>query len=460
MIAKTVQHFKESSFSEKLIYFYVLMLPAPYWYISFLNKMIQPSDLVFFILFPVWCLHKFGQKCTLSFNSENRIYLFAIALLVVTLCSFINSINRFHSMVDWLGLLYLAVLFIIITDIINTNEKLKKLLIAYSLAAVIAALVGLGAFIHYLFTHNPQTNPFLYFYSDEASVLFFPRIKSSFYTPNMFTVFEHIGLTVLSGLIFLIKKEKTTSIFDFLLFVAIACVIVSIALTGSQTLAGVSLTIFMITWLFRGKIMTTIRYVAFLFTLIVIIFGVCATIWTIYPLEIKNDFQQGWLNIQINTAYSPHIIPSIYAISMFKKHPILGVGIGTFREQYPKYIDMGINKFSSVNMEVPVDRISDPHNTYTGALAEWGSLGFLAMIIFFIQFIRMLIWRNNFGDSVLSDGLRFSLLAGFVGFLFNGLFIDIIMMRHLWIFLAIICACSNIKMNNILHENINFKSSC
>lgn len=433
------------------------MLPAPYWYISFLNKMIQPSDLVFFILFPAWCLHKFGQKWTLSFNSENRIYLFAIALLVVTLCSFINSINRFHSMVDWLGLLYLAVLFIIITDIINTNEKLKRLLISFSLAALIAALVGLGAFIHYLFTHNLQANPFLHFHSDQSSVIFFPRIKSFFYTPNMFAAFEHIGLTVLSGLFFLIKKEKTVRIFDFLSFLAISCVIVSITLAGSQILAGVSLTVFMTTWLFRGKIMTTIRYVAFLSSFVVIIFGVCATIWTIYPLEIKNDFQQRWLNIQINTAYSPHIIPSIYAISMFKKHPILGVGIGTFRDQYQKYTD--INKFSSVSMEVPID-ISDPHNTYTGALAEWGSLGFLAMIIFFIQFIRMLIWRNNFGDSVLSDGLRFSLLAGFVGFLFNGLFIDIIMMRHLWIFLAIICAYSNIKMNNILHENINFKSSC
>lgn len=441
MIAKIVQHFKESSLLEKLIYFYILLLPAPYWYLSFSNKMIQTSDFIFLILFPVWCLHKIKQRNMVNYNE--KVYLFIIVLLIATLCSFVNSLNLFHSIGDWLGLLYLAALFLIITDIINTKTKFRILLAAYSLAAVFAALLGIFAFINYLITTN--LNSLLFYHPVEKSVLFFPRIQSFFYTPNMFASFEHIGLTLLFALLFIIKEEKTPPI--FLLFTAIAIMTVSAFLAGSQTFAGISLTIFMVSCLVKGKIMVIVRYFVFLSALTITTFAACATIWMIYPMEIKNDQQEKWLNIRINTAYSHHIIPSIYAISMFKEHPIFGVGIGTFGDQYPRYINIDIEKISSDRMEVPADRILDPHNTYTGAMAEWGLLGSIAMIILFAQFIRILIYNNN-KSSVLSDGLRFCLLAGFVGFLFNGFFIDIIMMRHLWIFMAIIFISSRISMNN------------
>lgn len=447
MIINIVQYFKESSLLEKFIYFYILLLPAPYWYLSFSNKMVQTSDLMFLVLFPVWCLHKIRQKDMV--NYKESIYLFVMIILITTVCSFVNSLNLFHSIVDWFGLLYLAALFLIIIDVINTTEKLKKLLIVFSCAAVITAMLGLGAFINYLITRN--LNQLLFFYPVEKSVLFFPRIKSYFHTPNMFASFEHIGLATLFCLYFLIKKEKSPPIFKSLLITAVTVVIVSIFLAGSQILAGALLTIFIITWLFRGKVMTVVRYIVFSATFAIMVFAICATIWMIYPLKIDNDIQQRWFNIQINTAYSHHIIPSIYAISMFKEHPIFGVGMGTFGDRYPKYINQEIEKISSDRMNVPADRVLDPHNTYTGALAEWGVLGFFAMIILFTQLIIMLYRINKPGNSLLSDGLRFSLLAGFLGFLFNGLFIDIIMMRHLWIFMAIIFIYS--KVNN--EEAIN-----
>jgi O-antigen ligase len=442
MVIKIVQYFKESLFLENVIYFYIIMLPAPYWRLSFLNKMIQTSDFIFLILFPVWCLHKIRQRNMV--NYKERIYLFIIVLLIATLCSFVNSLNLFHSIGDWLGLLYLTTLFLIITDVINTTAKLKKLLIVFSCTAVIAAMLGLGAFINYLITRN--LNPLLFFYHVESSVLFFPRIQSYFHTPNMFASFEHIGLATLFCMYFLIKREKASPILNSLLIIAVAIVTVSIFLAGSQILAGVLLTIFIITWLFRGKVMTVVRYIVFLATFAIIIFAICATIWMIYPLKIDNNIQQRWFNIQINTAYSHHIIPSIYAVSMFRDHPLIGVGIGTFGDRYPKYINQEIEKISSDRMKVPADRVLDPHNTYTGALAEWGVLGFFAMIILFTQLIIMLYRVNKPGNNLLSDGLRFSLLAGFLGFLFNGLYIDIIMMRHLWIFMAIIFIFS--KVNN------------
>jgi O-antigen ligase len=95
---------------------------------------------------------------------------------------------------------------------------------------------------------------------------------------------------------------------------------------------------------------------------------------------------------------------------------------------------MDIEKISSTRLQVPPDRILDPHNTYTGALAEYGLLGFLAIVTLFINFIAMLFGRGKTKPDILS----YCLLAGLLGFLFNALFIDIMTMRHFWIFLAAI----------------------
>lgn len=449
MLKKTIRFCKESSFVEKLIYLYIVILPFSSNYsLLFINKRIQPSDLLFLLIFTVWSWHKLKQKWSNRSSQENRTYLFVIIFLFVTLGSFVNSINWFHSICDWFGLLHLVILFFILTDVINTEIKLRRILIAYSSVSAFVALVGLGAFIQYLITRNPNVNSFLFYYSVESSVLFFPRIKSFFYTPNMFASFEHIGIATFLGLFFLIKNGEKASNSRYLLLIAIFFLTVSIFLAGSQVFAGVLLTIFLSLWLFGGKIMTAIRYVTFLLTVIVLIFAICATIWMIYPLKIGSVTQNRItnINLQINRAYSHHIIPSIYAISMFKKHPLLGVGIGTFSDQYPEYINLDIERWSGVRMKVPLDRVLDPHNTYSGALAEWGALGFIAMSIMFFQFIRLLTICNKPAYGLLSDGLRFSLLACFVGIVLNAIFIDIIMMRHLWVFLAIVFILFKIRM--------------
>lgn len=435
MLKNIIKSYKKSSLIEKVFYLYILILPidAGNRFLLF-NKKVQYSDILFPILFLLWCLYKFKQKSIGIKRWFCTTHLFIAFFLIVTLCSFINSINLIHSLIEWIGLLYLAILFLMITDITDAPDKFRRLLAAYSLSAIIAVLVGLGAFLSYAVTRKLEGNPFLFFWAPESSLLFLPRIKSFFYTTNMFATFEHIGLVTTACVYFSINKNRNVKILKILLFTSFIITAIAIFLAGSQTLAGVLLTIFMVLCLFKGRMVTVLRYAIFIFTFLVMIFVSCATIWMIYPVKINNDFQNRIIDVQVNYAYSHHIIPSIYAVSMFKKYPLLGVGIGTFADQYPKYIRADIEKLSSARMQISPDRILDPHNTYTGALAEWGLLGFMAMIALFIKFITMLFPYAEGNTGIFSR----CLLAGLLGFLFNALFIDIMMMRHFWIFLAMV----------------------
>ncbi len=308
------------------------------------------------------------------------------------------------------------------------------MLIVYSFSAIIAALAGLSGFIHYLISRNTFGNPLLFFYKAEATLLFFPRIKSFFYTPNMFVTFAHIGLVTIACLYFLLNKKSNTKVLKILLFASSIIISVAVFLAGSQCLSGVLLTIFMLLFLFKGRTAAVLRYVVFIVTFLVMIFAVFTTIWMIYPLEVNNDFSNKFVDVRVNYAYSHHIIPSIYGFLMFQEHPFLGVGIGTFTALYPKYIKDEIEFFSSSRLQVSPDRILDPHNTYTGMLTEGGVFGFLAMIALLFAFIKMLLPHGEKNDSPVSS----CLLAGLLGYLFNAFFIDVMTMRHFWIFLAFI----------------------
>lgn len=431
-----VEFYKKSSFIEKLVYLYILSLPIDGGNALILfNKKLQYSDLFFLILFIFWFIYRLKYCIKGSKRLVSSIYIFIAFFLVATLPSFINSINLRHSLVEWLGLLYLALLFLIISDTVDTFEKFRKLLFVYSFSAVISASVGLGAFLNYLITHRLAGNPFLFTCASESSLLFFPRIKSFFYTTNMFVSFEHIGLVTSICLLFL---SIGNTVKRNILLVSIGLIMMSILLAGSQCLAGVLLTFFIISLQFRSRIMRILKYIVFICTSLVIVFAFCATVWMIYPVKLDNDIQGKTINLSINYAYSHHLIPSIYAFSMFQGHPLFGVGIGTFTDQYPRYINMDIEKLSSARLQVDPYRVLDPHNTYTGALAERGLLGFFAMFVLFLQFIKMLTRDISLTENTLFNPVYFSLLAGFIGFIFNGLFIDIMMMRHLWVFMAII----------------------
>lgn len=444
MIKNMVGALNRASFTAKMIYLYVILLPISSSFLS--NKgvgKVQLSDPIFIIILFSWI---FGRTKVIGRikGKNNRTLFFILAIfLILTLSSSLNSMNLFHSAVDWIGIVYLATLFMIIVSVIDTREEFIGLLVAYSIGAVIASLIGLSALFFYYITRNAADNAFLVLNKYEASLIPIPRIKSFFYTPNMFSSFAHVGFVALLSLFFLTDRGPSP-LSKSVKLISISVVTISLFLTGSQTMAGFVLTLFLTSFLFKSKVISVIRYMLFPITIAILLFAACATIWMIFPIKIDMDPQSRDLDIRINYAYSYHILPSVYAMSMLRKHPIIGVGIGTFADQYPSYINIDIDKITAAKQGMPAGLAIDPHNTYSGALAEWGILGFLGMLSIFMYMFSILTRTASTKNNHSYESVRRVLLAGLIGFLISAFFIDSMMLRHFWLFMAFIVIFDNI----------------
>ena len=84
---------------------------------------------------------------------------------------------------------------------------------------------------------------------------------------------------------------------------------------------------------------------------------------------------------------------------------------------------------------------------FLGVLAENGALGFLALVLFFFMFFRLMRLSAIHVRDELNRKIAHTLLCGFIGFLLNGLIIDILTMRHFWILLAVCVSFMSLYQN-------------
>jgi tetratricopeptide (TPR) repeat protein len=75
------------------------------------------------------------------------------------------------------------------------------------------------------------------------------------------------------------------------------------------------------------------------------------------------------------------------AMQMSKEHPLLGVGLGNWPIQFPKY---GLNNFTEYGIVNGENTLQRPHNDFIWILCETGILGLLAYLILFAVIFRQL----------------------------------------------------------------------
>ncbi len=103
------------------------------------------------------------------------------------------------------------------------------------------------------------------------------------------------------------------------------------------------------------------------------------------------------------------------AVEMIKAHPVIGVGVNNFVDNFPRY------KCKVPGADIlPVER-SYAHNSFLQMWAEIGSLGFMMFIWLIWAFIAEFryIYRNR-KDAFLRNS-ALGLFCGVIGFLINGL---------------------------------------
>ncbi len=95
------------------------------------------------------------------------------------------------------------------------------------------------------------------------------------------------------------------------------------------------------------------------------------------------------------------------SMEMVQEHPVLGVGLGNWKINFPKYGLDGL----SYPVSQGITHVQRPHNDYLWVLAETGPLGLLFYLAFFIlAFAR---WIKNLKGAKSSSELGVDLILGF-----------------------------------------------
>lgn len=94
------------------------------------------------------------------------------------------------------------------------------------------------------------------------------------------------------------------------------------------------------------------------------------------------------------------------ALSMFRRKPVLGWGLGAFPVAYPQFRSFYTNFF-----------VNEAHNDYLQLLTETGVLGFCVMIWFIVALYRAALRKISNWTSSVSGSLTLACLLGITGIL-------------------------------------------
>lgn len=99
------------------------------------------------------------------------------------------------------------------------------------------------------------------------------------------------------------------------------------------------------------------------------------------------------------------------ALSMFRRKPLLGWGLGTFPTVYPQFRSFYTNFF-----------VNEAHNDYLQCLTETGILGFGAMLWFLITLYRMALPKIRNWTSSVTGSVTLACTLGVTGILVHSFF--------------------------------------
>lgn len=430
---------KNSAIEEKLLWMYVILLPLINLPLCVLfNKKVLFTDIIAVLLLITYLI-KYVSKMTKFIPSYTELSLLIMISLFSISC--LNSISILNSFIELFSILYLMTLFILIFNIVTTKEKLVNILYIWTATTIIISLIGLAAFYISIYTKKIEGNLFLNYSLIDSVAHHFPRICSTFIISNMFFSYLHVSF-IFAVILFLLNSDIRKKV---LLSIFIGIIIATSLMTGSRRYAGLLLSSMIIISLYgKGRLVSILKYALFSLFLLFLAAYIITSIWVVFPVKIAIDKADKVIDIRADYSYSLHFLSPLASVNMIKRHPIVGVGIGTYNKNFKNYIDWQYVK-SSFGFRAYPDYIKlieekalslDPHSLYLGIISETGMAGFIGILYFLYNLFRLYIirYKQEPASEKIIGGCA---VAGLVGFLLNGITMDIMSMRHFWFMMAI-----------------------
>lgn len=424
MIDKTIEY---------LTYCFFLLVPLSCWKVKFHGipvsvDFIIASLIILFFLIKVLYYNSFKSvlKQIREYIMSDKIGKLIIVYILVSILSFIKSINIGASIGEILRFLSYIILSSIIIISIKDKKTVHRILVCSILACYIVSVFGI---IQY-FTGIGLDKAFNTLYGFGTS----RRVASTMFNPNNYAAFIMLFCyPVLLSALYI--DNKRIKVFLFILF---GLLTVNLILTFSRgAWLGFILGLIVLALIYNKKILRLI--------------------FIPVPLLLVQSIRNRFISIfSLTSKYNISRI-KIWGtgLKMIEDNPILGVGLGNSIYLYDKYVE----KYPELNTGHSMYPL---HNSFLKILAETGIFNFIIflMIIYFIMLKVYKIYESNRYSILkgISGGFFISLTGYIFMNFFDNCFFDPQTAVFFWLNFAVVIAYKNVLNAAVLSSDIESSS--
>jgi O-antigen ligase len=310
-------------------------------------------------------------------------------LIVVSLLSFVNSVDMRSSIQGITKLLKYGFLLIILAGEIRDNKHLKRIIIASLSGLLLASLDGIYQLIFGLdfFRHKPPD-----------FIIGLARLKAAFPHTNIFAGYLALFVPLGIPLILYYLKSWRKYALDLITLLGLFCLVFTFCRSAAF---GVWLALLFMGLIRKDKIIVSLVILA----LIIAPF--------LLPSNIKN-WAKTTSSLGEFLLNKPRFVLYETSINMIKHHPFVGVGVNTYSINYQKY------KIHDTSPETAGTNWY-AHNSY---LQMAGEIGFTGLIVFFwLLYVLFTTWLRFYRSrkDVLLQLCGLGIIMGLTAFLVHGL---------------------------------------
>lgn len=316
-------------------------------------------------------------------------------LLGWTTLSCLWAIDTQTAFSTWLSFAQLFAITVLIASLVAANPGTARNAIwSYSISAAATAAIGAVTYL-------------------QSPAIFLTRaVAFSDQDPAMFA-----SLIVPAAIFFMWELQSQTSRIAVRLAAGVALVVCVAALAVSGTRSSwVAIVAAVVLWLVlerRRRQFIAVAAVAFgVTTLVVLVPGI-------------GEFLVERTSSALETGGAGRTNIWVVGLSLLASAPLLGAGFGNFPVAFSPYAIAQAPAEAAASVDVFAGR--GPHNVLLGTVVETGLVGGILVITFFALALRQPV----------RDGIANMITAVLVGLIVQSMFLDILLQKQLWLFVAI-----------------------
>lgn len=324
-----------------------------------------------FFIFILWLIKKMKNRSIFKPKSDlSKWLIFYSFILFLPLINFLSK-EAFIVILDTFISTYLKyiIFFVVTIEIIDNNEKFKKVFFSFVISATV--VIGYG-FYEFLFKG------------------FRGRLTSTYNNANTAgSYFMMVALFAFSYLLF--NKKKKNKIISLIYFLSSTTLLILTYSRGAWLgyIMGIILGLSIFIYHLES---TKLRIIITISILIIAILSI-----SLLPTSVIERFKS--IDNLESSSIKQRLIQYKVGFNILKDYPISGVGIGRFSEIFNEYKIEGAKSFRHI------------HNIYLDVAVETGLLGFFTMVIIIYKSIIKKIFININRKK----GFGFGFLLIFIG---------------------------------------------